>query len=272
MSRLRVALDDAEIAHRTGLLAEPPPRVVFSVADADVAHARAVVQRTLGAEGLQDELQPTAEQARQALAGAGRGFPWREVRPLASLVALHLVLTLWSRGPIPPGRAILDAGALAAGGTALQPWRLVTSLVLHVDPLHVMWNGLALLVFGVPLISWHGLRRVAWIYFAAGIGGGLTALSVAEAGTRIVGSSGAVAGLFGAWVVLALAQARLAELPGRARVRALGIALLVLPSLLTPVSATGQPISVESHVGGLATGMAIGIVIARGLLDPAADR
>jgi hypothetical protein len=42
--------------------------------------------------------------------------------------------------------------------------------------------------------------------------------------------------------------------------------MLVLPSLLTPISATGQAVSVSSHLGGLATGMAIGASISLGLL------
>ncbi len=104
------------------------------------------------------------------------------------------------------------------------------------------------------------------IYFAAGIGGGITAMGFAHPGAVIVGSSGAVAGLFGAWVVLALRRARRATMTGRARIRTLGIAMLVLPSLLSPITSSGQSVSVSSHIGGLTTGMVIGVLISRGML------
>ena len=42
--------------------------------------------------------------------------------------------------------------------------------------------------------------------------------------------------------------------------------MLVLPSLLSPMTATGQSVSVSSHVGGLATGMLIGVLLSSGML------
>jgi membrane associated rhomboid family serine protease len=39
----------------------------------------------------------------------------------------------------------------------------------------------------------------------------------------------------------------------------------VLPSLLTPISSTGNPVSISAHMGGLATGMAIGALLSTGL-------
>ena len=93
----------------------------------------------------------------------------------------------------------------------------------------------------------------------------------------IVGSSGAVAGLFGAWVVLTLRAARHATLGWRARVRTLGIALLFLPSLINPSTSDGRPVSVSSHMGGLLTGMTVGALLSNRMLrrvettEPAAD-
>jgi len=148
----------------------------------------------------------------------------------------------------------------------LQPWRLVTSLVLHSDLRHAFWNAISMTVFALPLLTYLGRRKTASIYLCAGIGGAVTALLFADAGTRIVGSSGAVAGLFGAWVVVALARIDPEELPGRARLRIAGVALLILPSLLSPVTSSGQHVSVSSHLGGLTTGAAIGVLITRGML------
>jgi rhomboid protease GluP len=197
-------------------------------------------------------------------------FPWTEVQIVACFVLVHLGLAFWAGGPLPPGRALVESGGLLAGGTLDQPWRLLTSLFLHSGPSHVLWNGLSMVVFAVPLLSRMGTLRAGLIYFASGLGGGVAALSFAEPGTLIIGSSGAVAGLFGAWVVLTFRQARREPLGRRARIRTVGIAMLVLPSLIKPTTAAGQPISVSSHLGGLATGMLIGAILSLGMVraDP----
>jgi membrane associated rhomboid family serine protease len=191
-------------------------------------------------------------------------FPRREATSVAALVLLHLAIVVWM-DLAPPERAfaLIEHGALRKGITASEPWRLVTSLFLHSGYSHALWNGLALMIFGVPLLSILGYRRTVLVYGAAGIGGAITAVAFAGFGTRIIGASGAISGLFGAWLVLTLHRARLAELPGRARIRSAGIGLLVLPSLINPLTSSGQPISVGSHVGGAVTGALVGIALSR---------
>jgi rhomboid protease GluP len=197
--------------------------------------------------------------------GAPARFPWAAVQIVSALVLVHLGLVLWAGGPVPPGRRLLLQGGLLRGATLEEPWRLFTSLFLHSDPAHALWNGVSMLVFAVPLLSGTGFARTALIYLASGLGGGLAALYFAAPGTLIVGSSGAVAGLFGAWAVLRLRRARSAPLGRRERIRALGIAMLVLPALLRPATPAGEPISVSSHLGGLLTGTLIGAVLSAGL-------
>jgi rhomboid protease GluP len=178
----------------------------------------------------------------------------------------------WIGGPFPPGRELLLRGGLLHEAVRSEPWRLVTSLFLHSGPSHVLWNGLALLVFAVPLLERLGLVRCAAIYLCSGIGGGLTAAWFADAGTLIIGSSGAVAGLFGAWVVIRLRLSRSSTLTGRERIRTLGIAMLVLPSLVQPVTSDGRSVSVSSHLGGMLTGMAIGVVLCALMRSLSPDR
>jgi len=248
---VREALDDVDIPYRTGLMAGERPSVFFTVPKDRLEHARAALAGRFG--------------ARVGAPGADK-FPWRPVQTVGALILFHFALVFAMIGSADSGRGLIVAGSLLKGATIDQPWRLVTSLFLHVDPLHVFWNSASMMVFSVPLLLDRGYLRTAAIYFSAGIGGGVSALYFASGGTMIVGSSGAVAGLFGAWVVLALDRDRWAPLTGRARVRTLGIAMLVLPSLLSPMNSTGQSVSVSSHLGGLATGMAIGVLLSTGML------
>jgi membrane associated rhomboid family serine protease len=188
-------------------------------------------------------------------------FPWTPIQIVAALITLHLGLVLLAIGPLAWGPRLFRGGGLSTELTADEPWRLVTSLFLHADLPHALWNGLAMMVFAVPLLLRLGALRTGLIYLTAGIGGGLTALHFADSGTVIIGSSGAVAGLFGAWIVVTLRSAGNRLLSWRGRVRTLGVAFLFLPSLLNPTTSSGQSVSVSSHLGGLATGMLVGAVL-----------
>jgi membrane associated rhomboid family serine protease len=254
VAAVREALDDAGVPYRTGLLAGRRPSVFFSVPRDRFEEARAAVVASV--DGVTASDLPTPEPR----------FPWGPVRTVGTVILLHFLIVFRMIGSIDSGRGLVQWGGLLKGGTLDEPWRLVTSLFLHVDPLHAFWNGASMMVFAVPLLIDLRTGRTCLIYFASGIGGGVTALAFATAGTLIVGSSGAVAGLFGAWVVRTLSRAHLEPLTWRARIRTLGIAMLFMPSLLGTISSTGHSVSVSSHLGGLATGMAIGALISTGLL------
>jgi membrane associated rhomboid family serine protease len=243
---VRELLDEAEVPYLT---AGESPGLCFSVPADQVDLARSMIADCLG---------PNLERV-----GADR-FPWRPIQTVAALVLLHFALVFYMIGV--GGREMVVAGALLKGRMLDEPWRLFTALFLHSGPTHAFWNGAATLVFAVPLLTDRGYLPTALIYLASGVGGGIAALYYAAGGTLILGSSGAVAGLFGAWLVLRLRRDRWAPLGWRARIRTAGVALLVLPSLLNPVTASGQPVSVSSHLGGLATGTLIGAVLSSGLL------
>lgn len=261
---MRARLAAAGIPYRSGLMSGARPRVLFFVpperlneARRAIVASRAVDDSLSDWDDAEDEPAPPPTAAR---------FPWWEVWLASVPLFVHLLLVAWIVGPLPPGRGLLERGGLIAGGTAEEPWRLLTSMALHVDPPHALWNGLALLVFAVPLLERLGLVRSALIYLVAGLGGGITALAFATQGTIIVGSSGAVSGLFGAWLALTLLEARGHTLTWRSRMRTIGVALLFLPSLINPADASGRPVSVSSHLGGMAAGMLVGALLSGGML------
>lgn len=268
------ALRAAGVPYELGLLAGGTPQVLFSVPAERVAEARAAVAAARALRGgsippaasapVHATMEPqSAEEEPETprlVPHAGK-FPYGAVYAALSLVVVHLAIVVWQISPLPPGRELIRWGALVEGGTLREPWRLLTSLFLHGDVLHAIWNGLSMTAFAVPLLVDLGYARTAMIYLASGVGGGVAALQFSAPGTLVIGSSGAVAGLFGAWLVHALPATRGIDLPWRERIRVLGIALLMLPALLTPTTPTGQQVSVSSHLGGMATGMLVGALI-----------
>ncbi len=248
------ALRDAGIPFETGVRADPEPGLVFTVRETDADLAKAVVGQFFGTGPLTEEETPSAEPHEP-----GRtAFPRGPAAAAAAVALCHLAVVVVLVGRHPDAARFASLGGLVAGAPAGESWRLVTSLVVHADPRHVGWNGLSMLVFAVPLIERFGWARTAAVYLASGILGGIAVLVASEPGTVTIGSSGAVAGLFGCWLAATIKSARRAPLARRAVVRAIGIGLLVLPALLTPTTIGGNRVSVAAHLGGLAAGLLCG--------------
>lgn len=259
------ALRAAEIPFHSGVQATPAPRIVYSVPVLRLAEARAIVGQQFGV----GPLAPGAHEADESEDELEEMEPppplsWRAVHACAALVCVHLAIVFFLVGHDPTSPLLVSRGALLNRVAADQPWRLLSYQLLHSDPKHVLGNALGMLAFAVPLAGAFGLVRTAAIYTLTGIAGGIAAVAAYPGATVTVGSSGAVAGLFGAWLVGAFRRARRAPagpLGRRARLKLAGIALLALPSLVTPATAAGKSISVAAHLGGLAAGVALGILV-----------
>lgn len=76
-----------------------------------------------------------------------------------------------------------------------QIWRLGTYMFLHnsMSPWHILFNMLALWMFGVELEQKWGTKRFIYFYFIGGIGSGLISLILIKLGDPfIIGASGAI--------------------------------------------------------------------------------
>ena len=168
---------------------------------------------------------------------------------LAAYVAVFVVGTI-SGGRASPivvlGAQINDA--VQAG----QWWRVLTATLLHDGLTHLAFNGYALYVLGPQLERGVGSVAFAALYLAAGLAGGIAFL-VGAPGPVAVGASGAIFGLFGAY--LAAAWANRDTPAGRAGLTQLGVLLainLALPLLI-------PRIAWQAHLGGLLAGVAVGL-------------
>ncbi len=76
-----------------------------------------------------------------------------------------------------------------------QIWRLCTYMFLHnsMSPWHIIFNMLALWMFGVELEQMWGTKRFVYFYFLGGIGSALVSLLMIKLGDPyIIGASGAI--------------------------------------------------------------------------------
>ena len=91
---------------------------------------------------------------------------------------------------------------------SLAIWQLVTYLFLHstTDPLHILFNMLALWMFGAEIERTWGTRKFLKYYFICGIGAGvcvvLISVLVGAGASPTIGASGAIYGLLLAFGLL----------------------------------------------------------------------
>lgn len=89
----------------------------------------------------------------------------------------------------------------------LRVWQVATYMFLHAGPFHILFNMLALWMFGAELERVWGTRYFLKFYFVTGIGAALLTVLVAYTltpalrGSIIIGASGAIYGLLLAYAL-----------------------------------------------------------------------
>jgi rhomboid protease GluP len=128
-------------------------------------------------------------------------------------------------------------------------WRLWTTLWVHADLGHLLSNSFLFMILGYFLSGYFGLW--AFPIAAFGFGGVINAISLTTYApdTGLLGASGMVAWMGGAWLSLYVALNRQLTLAQRL-LRALGVAIL----LFAPSEAFDPQISYRTHLFGFVLG------------------
>ncbi|HEV3111412.1 MAG TPA: rhomboid family intramembrane serine protease [Candidatus Binataceae bacterium] len=104
-------------------------------------------------------------------------------------------------GMIPAKVAAIGSTSVAASGEALLT--ILTALFLHGGVLHLVGNMLYLFIFGPAVETRFGPRRYLGFYLAAGVAGNLAMVFIDPAArVPVIGASGAIAAVLGAYFVL----------------------------------------------------------------------
>ena len=131
--------------------------------------------------------------------------------------------------------------------TGSQPWRMLTSTFMHASVLHLLFNMFSLFIFG-PIIE-HAVGRVrfAALYLLAAFGGSVAVLLLAPT-AAVVGASGAIFGLLGAFFII------------QRRLGGNNTQLLVLIGLNVAFGFIVPNVAWQAHLGGLVVGAAVAAV------------
>jgi membrane associated rhomboid family serine protease/cytochrome c-type biogenesis protein CcmH/NrfG len=150
-----------------------------------------------------------------------------------------------------------NAGALTSGG---QWWRLLTSTFEHGGLLHIALNMWCLYNLGWLAELLFGRSRFTLLYLMCGIGGSLGSICWHGNGVS-VGASGAIFGIAGALIPAMLLHSN-QQLRKLLKGQLTSIALFVVYNLAFGAAASG--IDNAAHIGGLLTGMVLGVAFPTG--------
>jgi membrane associated rhomboid family serine protease len=127
-------------------------------------------------------------------------------------------------------------------------WRVFTAAFLHIGPIHLLMNMLALLIFGSELERELGRGRFLALYLLSALGGAVAIQLFGDPRVPVAGASTAIYGLLGGLGVLMLARRQ--DLRGLLTLLAINVVISFLPG-----------VSLLGHLGGLVAGALVAWVL-----------
>jgi membrane associated rhomboid family serine protease len=131
-----------------------------------------------------------------------------------------------------------------------QYYRLLTAAFLHASPLHILLNMYALYLMGVGLEAMLGRVRYIALFVICAVGGSTLSYLVNGNNTLSVGASTAIFGFFAAYYLVAR------------RLRINTSQILIVVAINLGLSFTVSQIDKWGHIGGLLTGLVMGLIFA----------
>lgn len=135
-----------------------------------------------------------------------------------------------------------------------QFWRLITHQFVHDSFLHLFFNMYALAYIGLMVEHKLGVKKYVTIYLLSGICGGVVSMFFHLEG-YMVGASGAIMGLFGAFMALLISNAF-----EKNATRALLISTVSVTLLMLLNGLRGRADN-AAHIGGLVAGFLIAYIL-----------
>jgi len=166
-----------------------------------------------------------------------------------SLIALNVVIWVWQL--LNPD--LTNQLVYWPGYTISQPWRMVTSGFAHdpSSPLHILFNMYSLFVLGTVLEPMLGKSRFFALYMFSMVAGSFGYLLLGDFAADVLGASGAIFGLMGAYfVILRTYGAQLGQIGG-----------IIAINLVYGFIVSG--VAWQAHVGGLLGGALIAFIYSK---------
>jgi membrane associated rhomboid family serine protease len=118
-----------------------------------------------------------------------------------ALIGINILILFLQMTIVPPA-SMQEALGFSFASLPGRWWSIATYMFVHRDFWHVFWNMYALFIFGPRLEHTWGSKRFVFFYLLAGLGGLVCyTLFFRDSGYLLLGASGAVFGVMGAYAL-----------------------------------------------------------------------
>ncbi len=182
-------------------------------------------------------------------------------------------------GAVPPGTQIpMGGGAVCVTEAGRHVWHVLTSMFLHGSWMHLLGNMWFLWIFGDNVEDAMTRPRFVAFYLLCGIAAAVAQVAASpSAGVPVVGASGAISGVMGAYLILYPRVRVYLLVPLGFFLTSIALpawsmllywlGLQVLSGFVSLGNEAGAGVAFWAHVGGFASGM----VLAKAFAQPDYD-
>jgi len=178
-----------------------------------------------------------------------------------NLIAINVIMYVATRVLFPDWYYHLGLHLFATEG--FKPWQIVTSIFMHHDFRHLLFNMIGLWIFGTRLEQMWGSKRYLNFYAICGFGATLLAQSVnyymyingLSNPSFSVGASGAIYGLSAAFAMYwPNTEMQLLFIPVPIKAKYLVLGLVIISLVFGMANLPGDSIGHYAHLGGAIVG------------------
>ena len=219
-------------------------------------------------ESRSEKIRQQMEESQQKKIAGAQNIRLQEERipaqtgyPIVVLILLVINTLVWIITEIAGGSTqipiLVRFGAQVNNAViAGEYWRLISAMFLHIGFIHLLFNCIALFIFGRVIESMYGKYRFLVIYLFSGYFGNLLFLAFGSPGIVSAGASGAVFGIIGAHIPLnhQITENKLFADRQRA-VAGIGYVLWIF------FESAGEGVNILAHLGGVLAGVVLGFVL-----------
>jgi len=228
---------------------------------------RDLESRQVGSARCADPRKLSGQRGLPTLSEAGRTVRHSQLRNAPAVLILILLnaaafLFEISFGDWNDPEVLHQIGALEPYAVVVQGeyWRLFTALFLHGGLAHLLFNLFALYVLGPPLERAIGAVRFVFCYLISGLASSagvvlLTVIGLVQV-FQLVGASGCIMGIVGAWAGFLLRHRHAPH----AKQRLANIFMIIV--IQTAFDLSTPQVSMAAHLCGLIAGFFLGLVLA----------
>ncbi|WP_428910559.1 rhomboid family intramembrane serine protease [Niallia sp. Krafla_26] len=132
-------------------------------------------------------------------------------------------------------------------------WRLITPIFLHLGFSHILFNSFSLILFGPGLERILGKSKFITVYLLTGISANIATLLIEPITYIHVGASGAIFGLFGMYISIAMFKKQLLSRDNRQLIMTIAIISIIMTFFQSNINVIG-------HIFGFISGFLIGVL------------